>query len=124
MVASLVAHGVEVVFGIPGTHNLPIYAALGKSGIRHVTPRHEQGAGYAADGYARSTGRVGVAIVTTGPALLNIAAAVGQAYSDSIPMLVISPGMPLGHPASGNGTLHEMRSQSAALGQLPGARIG
>ena len=77
-------------------------------------PRHEQGAGYAADGYARTTGRPGVAIVTTGPALLNIAAAVGQAYSDSIPMLVISPGMPLDHVA-GTGLLHEAKDQTAAL---------
>jgi thiamine pyrophosphate-dependent acetolactate synthase large subunit-like protein len=114
VVASLAAHGVDVVFGIPGTHNLPIYAALHGSGIRHVTPRHEQGAGYAADGYARTTGRPGVAIVTTGPALLNIAAAVGQAYSDSIPMLVISPGMPLDHRA-GSGLLHEAKDQSAAM---------
>ncbi len=114
VVAGLRAHGVDTVFGIPGTHNLEIYRALHGSGIRHVTPRHEQGAGYAADGYARTTGRPGVAIVTTGPALLNIAAAVGQAYSDSIPMLVISPGMPL-HHQRGSGLLHETKDQSAAL---------
>jgi acetolactate synthase-1/2/3 large subunit len=117
VVASLRVHGVDVVFGIPGTHNLPIYAALAGSGIRHVTPRHEQGAGYAADGYARTTGRPGVAIVTTGPALLNIAAAVGQAYSDSIPMLVISPGMPTDHRA-GTGLLHEAKDQSAAMAAI------
>src|SRR6185369_3217211 len=75
----------------------------------------EQGAGYAADGYARSTGRPGVAVVTTGPAVLNIAAAVGQAYSDSVPMLVISPGMSVNHPAHGIGLLHETKNQSAAL---------
>jgi acetolactate synthase-1/2/3 large subunit len=114
VVAGLAAHGVDTVFGIPGTHNLEIYRALHGSGIRHVTPRHEQGAGYAADGYARTTGRPGIAVVTTGPALLNIAAAVGQAYSDSIPMLVISPGMPLAH-RRGTGLLHEMKDQSAAL---------
>ena len=119
VVAGLQAHGVETVFGIPGTHNLEIYRALHGSGIRHVTPRHEQGAGYAADGYARTTGRPGVAIVTTGPALLNIAAAVGQAYSDSIPMLVISPGMPVGH-ISGTGLLHEAKDQTAALAAVAG----
>jgi len=115
VVDALVAHGVDTVFGIPGTHNLEIYRALTGSGIRHVTPRHEQGAGYAADAYARVSGRPGVAVVTTGPAVLNIAAAVGQAYSDSLPMLVISPGMPVNHPAHGIGLLHETKNQSAAL---------
>src|SRR5262245_64225514 len=115
VVESLAKHGVEVVFGIPGTHNLEIYRALGESGIRHVTPRHEQGAGYAADGYARVTGRPGVVLTTTGPALLNAAAAVGQAYSDSVPLLVVSPGMPLRHPRLSTGLLHEVRSQTEAL---------
>src|SRR5215216_439656 len=95
VVRSLAAHGVEVVFGIPGTHNLELYAQLARHAIRHVSPRHEQGAGYAADGYARASGRVGVALVTSGPATLNAAAAIGQAYSDSVPVLLISPGMPL-----------------------------
>lgn len=111
LVAALAAHGVDVVFGIPGTHNLEIYEHLPRHGIRHVGTRHEQGAGYAADGYARTTGRVGVAVVTTGPALLNAAAAVGQAYSDSVPLLVVSPGLPLRHPAAGNGLLHETRDR-------------
>ena len=91
LVRSLAVHGVDTVFGIPGTHNLEIYRHLRTYGLRHVTPRHEQGAGYAADGYARTAGRPGVAITTTGPGVLNIAAAVGQAYSDSIPMLVVAP---------------------------------
>src|SRR5687768_14150125 len=115
LVAGLAAHGVDVVFGIPGTHNLEIYRHLPANGVRHVGTRHEQGAVYAADGYARSTGRVGVVVVTTGPALLNTAAGVGQAYSDSVPVLVISPGMPLRHPAAGNGLLHETRDQGAAM---------
>lgn len=115
VVRALVAHGVDTVFGIPGTHNLEIYAALDRHGVGHVTPRHEQGAGYAADAYARSTGRPGVAVTTTGPALLNIAAAVAQAYSDSVPILVISPGMPTSHPQLPVGLLHEMQSQTAAM---------
>ncbi len=123
LVASLVAHGVDVVFGIPGTHNLEIYKHLAEQGVRHVGTRHEQGAGYAADGYARTTGRPGVAVVTTGPALLNAAAAVGQAYSDSVPVLVVSPGMPLRHPAAGNGLLHEMRSQGNALAAVAAASL-
>ncbi|MCX4531127.1 thiamine pyrophosphate-binding protein [Streptomyces sp. NBC_01669] len=115
VVRALAEHGVTQAFGIPGTHNLEIYRHLAPYGIAHVTPRHEQGAGYAADAYTRVTGRPGVAITTTGPALLNIAAAVGQAYSDSVPLLVVSPGMPLRHPRQSTGLLHEMRSQTEAL---------
>ena len=112
---SLAAHGVEVVFGIPGTHNLELYAHLERHGIRHVSPRHEQGAGYAADGYARACGRPGVVVTTAGPALLNVAAAAGQAQSDSVPLLVISPGMPRAHPVASTGYLHEMPSQQRAM---------
>ncbi|MET7511935.1 5-guanidino-2-oxopentanoate decarboxylase [Streptomyces sp. NPDC005480] len=115
LVRALAAHGVSTAFGIPGTHNLEIYRHLAAYGITHVAPRHEQGAGYAADAYARVTGDPGVAITTTGPALLNIAAAVGQAYSDSVPLLVVSPGMPLRHPRQSTGLLHEMRSQTEAM---------
>lgn len=115
LVRALVAHGTELVFGIPGTHNLGIYRYLAEHGIRHVTPRHEQGAGFAADGYARVTGKVGVCLTTSGPAVLNALTAVTQSYSDSVPVLLISPGMPLRHPGRGNGTLHEVRHQSAAL---------
>jgi 5-guanidino-2-oxopentanoate decarboxylase len=114
-VRSLAAHGVELLFGIPGTHNLELYAHLERQGIRHVSPRHEQGAGYAADGYARSSGRPGVAITTAGPALMNIAAAAGQAQSDSVPLLVLSPGMPRAHPAASTGYLHEMPSQQRTM---------
>jgi 5-guanidino-2-oxopentanoate decarboxylase len=115
VVRTLAAHGVEVVFGIPGTHNLPLYAQLERHGLRHVLPRHEQGAGYAADGYARASGRPGVAITTAGPALLNVAAAAGQAQSDSVPLLVIAPGMPRAHPTASSGYLHEMPSQRLAM---------
>jgi thiamine pyrophosphate-dependent acetolactate synthase large subunit-like protein len=114
-VRCLAAHGVELVFGIPGTHNLELYAHLERHGIRHVSPRHEQGAGYAADGYARASGRPGVAITTAGPALMNIAAAAGQAQSDSVPLLVLAPGMPRAHPAASSGYLHEMPSQQRAM---------
>ncbi|XBB69724.1 5-guanidino-2-oxopentanoate decarboxylase [Nocardioides sp. WV_118_6] len=123
LVAALAAHGVDVAFGIPGTHNLEIYKHLPAHGVRHVSTRHEQGAGYAADGYARTTGRVGVAVVTSGPALLNAATAVGQAYSDSVPILVVSPGLPLRHPATGNGLLHETRDQGAALAAVAAASL-
>jgi thiamine pyrophosphate-dependent acetolactate synthase large subunit-like protein len=123
LVAALVDHGVELVFGIPGTHNLEIYKHLALRGVRHVTTRHEQGAGYAADGYARTAGKVGVAVVTSGPALLNAATAVAQAWSDSVPVLVVSPGPPLRHPATGNGRLHETRDQGAAMRALAAASL-
>lgn len=123
VVAALVGHGVDTVFGIPGTHNLEVYRHLATSGIRHVSPRHEQGAAYAADGYARTCGRPGVAVVTSGPALLNTAAAIGQAWSDSVPVLVVSPGLPLRHPGLGNGLLHEARDQGAAMAAIAAASI-
>jgi acetolactate synthase-1/2/3 large subunit len=115
LVRSLAAHGVDRVFGIPGTHNLEIYSWLDRYGIAHTATRHEQGAGYAADGYARTTGRPGVVVTTTGPGILNAAAAVGQAYSASVPVLFVSPGMPLRHPAHGGGRLHETKDQTRAL---------
>lgn len=123
LVAALVAHGVDTVFGIPGTHNLEIYKHLATRGVRHIGTRHEQGAGYAADGYARTTGRVGVAVVTTGPAVLNALTAFAQAWSDSVPVLLVSPGMPLRHPALGNGLLHEARDQQAAFATVGAASL-
>ena len=67
VVAALESLGVEVAFGLPGVHNLPLWRELRGSGIRLVGVRHEQTAAYAADGWARVTGRLGVALVTTGP---------------------------------------------------------
>ena len=118
VIASLAAHGVTTVFGIPGTHNLALFSVMKKHGIVNITTRHEQGAGYAADGYARSSGRIGVVITTTGPAALNAAAALAQANSDSVPTLLIAPGMPTGHPSQGNGLLHELRDQQGVFSSL------
>lgn len=115
VVRALVDHGVDLVFGIPGTHNLEIYRYLADSGIRHVTPRHEQGGGYAADAYARVSGRPGVVITTTGPGLTNATTAAATAYADSIPMLLISPGMPRGMERQDIGWLHEVKDQHAHL---------
>ncbi|MGZ4142359.1 MAG: thiamine pyrophosphate-binding protein [Actinomycetota bacterium] len=90
LVAQLEALGVDVVFGIPGVHNLAIFEALDRSPIRTVLVRHEQTAVYAADGYARATGRLGVAVTTTGPGAANTAAAMGEAWSSRSPLLHIS----------------------------------
>jgi acetolactate synthase-1/2/3 large subunit len=112
---ALAENGVDLVFGIPGTHNLEIYRHLQDAGIRHVTPRHEQGGGYAADAYARVSGRPGVVVTTTGPGLTNVTTAAATAYADSIPMLVVSPGMPRGMERKDIGWLHEMKDQHAHL---------
>jgi thiamine pyrophosphate-dependent acetolactate synthase large subunit-like protein len=120
VVAALALHDVGVVFGIPGTHNLSVFDALGRYGIRMVATTHEQGAGYAADGYARTSGRPGVAVVTSGPAVYNAATAVAQAYSDSIPVLLVSPGMPRDLPVGGPGSgyLHEAKDQPGAMERI------
>ncbi|APG83349.1 acetolactate synthase isozyme 1 large subunit IlvB [Sinorhizobium americanum CCGM7] len=118
LVDLLEANGVEVVFGIPGVHTVELYRGLSASKIRHVTPRHEQGAGFMADGYARVSGKPGVALVITGPGLTNTITAMAQARQDSIPMLVIS-GVnrrdSLGH---GRGLLHELPDQQGMMKTL------
>jgi thiamine pyrophosphate-dependent acetolactate synthase large subunit-like protein len=121
LVQRLEDHGVTHAFGIPGTHSLPVYGALAGSSIEHVVCRHEQGVGFAADGFARSSGRPGVAITTTGPALLNAAAAVAAAWADSVPMLLISPGLPDNVDGRDTGQLHELRTQSGVMRALLGA---
>jgi 5-guanidino-2-oxopentanoate decarboxylase len=113
LVRLLANYGVDTVFGIPGVHTLELYRGLPGSGIRHVLTRHEQGAGFMADGYARVSGKPGVCFVITGPGVTNAATAIGQAYADSIPMLVISS---VNHTASlgkGWGCLHETQDQRA-----------
>ncbi|GAA2381455.1 5-guanidino-2-oxopentanoate decarboxylase [Nonomuraea africana] len=118
VVGALRDNGVETVFGIPGTHNLELYRQLASSDIRHVAPRHEQGGGYAADAYARVSGRPGVCVTTSGPGLTNIATAAATAYADSVPLLVISPGPPLGQDRADVGWLHEVKDQRAAMDAL------
>jgi len=107
----LEAHGTKHVFGVPGVHNVELYRGLSHTQIRHVSPRHEQGAGFMADGYARATGQPGVAFVITGPGLTNIATAMGQAYADSVPMLVIAAVNKRHQLGLGQGYLHEMPNQ-------------
>jgi len=115
IVRALAERNVDLVFGIPGTHNLEIYRHLTGSGIRHVTPRHEQGGGYAADAYARVSGKPGVVITTTGPGLTNAITAAATSYADSLPVLYISPGMPTGMERADIGWLHEMKDQHACI---------
>jgi thiamine pyrophosphate-dependent acetolactate synthase large subunit-like protein len=114
-VAALERAGVEVAFGLPGVHNLALWRALGESPIRLVGVRHEQTAAYAADGYARTTGRVGVALTTTGPGAANTLAAVGEAWASRQPVLVIATDIParLRRPGVWRGVLHEATDQAA-----------
>jgi acetolactate synthase-1/2/3 large subunit len=90
LIAALEGAGVDTVFGMPGGANLPLYDALLDSGIRHVLMRHEAGAGHAAEGYARATGRVGVAFATSGPGATNLVTPICDAQMDSIPTLFVT----------------------------------
>ena len=97
LVESLVRQGVEFVFGYPGGAVLPIYDALfGDARIRHILVRHEAGAAHAAEGYARSTGKPGVVLVTSGPGATNAVTGIADAFMDSIPLVVITGQVPTG----------------------------
>lgn len=115
VVRALEDSGIDLAFGIPGTHNLEVYRYLTASAVRHVAPRHEQGGGYAADGYARATGNPAALITTSGPGLTNACTAAATAYADSVPMLIISPGPPRGLERADVGWLHEMKDQHGHL---------
>jgi len=110
----LEAYGVRHVFGIPGNHTLELYRGLGESNITHITTRHEQGAGFMADGYARASGQPGVCFLISGPGLLNAATAMGQALADSIPLLIITAVAATPSMGKGLGELHELPDQQAA----------
>ncbi len=104
--------GVDVIFGIPGVHNQEMYRGIEEAGIQHVLARHEQGAGFMADGYARATGGFGVCYVITGPGLCNIMTPLGQAYSDSVSVLCLSSC--LDDVTRRKGQLHQMKDQETA----------
>ena len=113
--AALEDMGVRVAFGLPGVHNLPLWRELNGSPIRLVGVRHEQTAAYAADGYARASGRLGVALTTTGPGAANTLAAVGEAWASRQPLLVIATDIPstARRPGVWRGVLHEATDQAA-----------
>jgi len=114
-VAALEDAGVSVAFGLPGVHNLALWRELSGSPIRLVGVRHEQAAAYAADGYARTSGRLGVALTTTGPGAANTLAAVGEAWASRQPVLVIATDIPstARRPGVWRGVLHEATDQAA-----------
>lgn len=108
--------GVETVFGIPGVHTIELYRDIHTTGITPIVPRHEQGAGFMADGYARSTGRPGVCYLVSGPGLLNAMTPIAQAWHDSIPMLIISSAPEMA--GRGPSQLHALPDQAGIVGQL------
>ena len=89
------SEGVDLAFGIPGASILPLYNALRRSSIRHIVVRHEEGATHAADGYARATGKVGIAIATSGPGGTNFVTGLYTAMADSIPIITITGQVPV-----------------------------
>ena len=117
-IAFLEASGVDTVFGIPGVHTLDFYKGLAQSSIRHIGVRHEQGAGFMADGYARASGKPGVCVLITGPGVVNAGTAIGQAFSDSVPMLVLSSVNARDDLGKGRGRLHEITDQQAVMAPL------
>ena len=108
--------GATTVFGIPGVHTLEIYRGLGRSGLRHVAPRHEQGAAFMADGWARVRGEPGVCTLIGGPGLTNAITPIAQAYHDSIPMLVLSGAVP--ERDRGCGEIHDLPDQQALMASV------
>ena len=135
VVAALQAEGVRAVFGIPGMHTLHLYEALRTAPtIRHFTTRHEQGAAFMADGYARATGEPGVCLAITGPGATNTLTALGNAYCDSSPVFCITSEIATGHIGQGYEVFHELRDQlglfagvtawnerAARVAEIPGA---
>ena len=96
LVSTLERLGVEVVFGYPGGAIMPVYDALAGSKLRHILVRHEQGAAFAADAYARKSGRVGVCMATSGPGATNLITGIANAMMDSVPMVCITGNVPQG----------------------------
>jgi 5-guanidino-2-oxopentanoate decarboxylase len=111
-------YGVDTAFGIPGEHTLDLYRGFVDSNISHVLVRNEQGAGFMADGYARASGRPGVCTLITGPGVTNAATPLGQAYADSVPVLLISAANARETLGKGWGCLHEISDQRAVTAPL------
>ena len=118
IVRLLEQYGVQTVFGIPGVHTLEAYRGLSRSRIRHVLARHEQGAGFMADGYGRVRGKPGVCVVISGPGVTNVLTPVAQAYHDSRPLLVISGAVSTADRGQDRGALHDLPDQQALMAQV------
>ena len=117
LVKSLISHGVDTVFGLPGVQTYALFDAIHEhqDQLHYVGSRHEQGAAYMAFGYAKSTGRVGVYTVVPGPGVLNTTAALCSAYAANTPVLCLTGQVPSKGIGSGAGHLHELPDQLATL---------
>ncbi|MBI2466216.1 MAG: thiamine pyrophosphate-binding protein [Candidatus Rokubacteria bacterium] len=116
VVEALRAEGVRHVFGIPGIHNLAVYdALLGQTELTHVLARHEAGAAFMADGYARASGRPGVVVVTTGPGATYALTPLVEAYAGSQPVLLLASDIPAALIGQDVGALHEVPNQIACF---------
>lgn len=118
ILATLKNYGIDTIFGIPGTHNLEFYRHLQELKITPVTTRHEQGASYGADGWSQVSGLPGVVITTSGPGLLNSLSGAATAYAESRPMIILSPGRPVGQEFKDIGALHETKNPTGAVGSI------
>lgn len=119
----LLANGIDTAFGIPGVHNIELYRGIGAARLRHVLARHEQNAAFAADGFARAAGRPAAVTVISGPGLTNTLTAVAQAYSDSVPLLVIASTPVRASLGRHWGVLHELADQRALAAGVAGLAL-
>jgi thiamine pyrophosphate-dependent acetolactate synthase large subunit-like protein len=116
LVKALKAHGIDTIFGVPGIHNLAIYDALvDEPAVRVVTTRDERGAGHMADGYARATGRPGVCLTVPGPGVTNALTAIGEAYADSSPVLLLASQLDSRTVGMDREDFHQLRDSEAVL---------
>ena len=114
----LKAYGVDTAFGIPGYHTVEFYRNFDKMDIRQVTPRHEQGSAYGAYGYAAATGKPGCCFLVTGAGVTNATTAIGEAYSNSMPMLLLTTMNNVRELGMLGGRMHELRAQDDILNQV------
>src|SRR5437763_7673259 len=124
IVDALVKGGVTHAFGIAGVHNLPVYDALyQRAQIKSYVTRHEQGAAFMADGYARVSGQPGVALVTTGPGLTNAVTPLAGSWSDSLPVLIVGTAGELPLLGKYKGYLHEYKDQHGVMDAAAGSEV-
>jgi thiamine pyrophosphate-dependent acetolactate synthase large subunit-like protein len=114
----LTQYSVDTVFGIPGVHTIEFYRGVVESSVRSIVPRHEQGAGFIADGYGRISGKPGVCILVSGPGVLNAATPIAQAWHDSMPLFILAASTSTKLRGRNRGPLHDIPDQSAMLEQL------